>query len=166
MSNVVRRPPVGFHSPRCLPAWLERLQTVLRRLIHARKFQRASLQFPQRSSKISTPPPATNLIADIETDLRALVLELTVPETYFFRHIDQFRAFATHPAVWTVSGFVAEVRAGGFDNLRGPLSICWGQGVTAYDRDFVCDGLRLRGLGPGCGGVERSGAGVGIGQDR
>jgi chemotaxis protein methyltransferase CheR len=30
----------------------------------------------------------------IEDDLRALVLELTVPETYFFRHIDQFRAFA------------------------------------------------------------------------
>jgi chemotaxis protein methyltransferase CheR len=32
--------------------------------------------------------------ADIEADLRALVLELTVPETYFFRHIDQFHAFA------------------------------------------------------------------------
>ncbi len=31
---------------------------------------------------------------DIEADLHALVLELTVPETYFFRHIDQFRAFA------------------------------------------------------------------------
>jgi chemotaxis protein methyltransferase CheR len=31
---------------------------------------------------------------DIEADLRALVIELTVPETYFFRHIDQFRAFA------------------------------------------------------------------------
>jgi chemotaxis protein methyltransferase CheR len=31
---------------------------------------------------------------DIEADLRALALELTVPETYFFRHIDQFRAFA------------------------------------------------------------------------
>jgi chemotaxis protein methyltransferase CheR len=31
---------------------------------------------------------------DIEADLRAIALELTVPETYFFRHIDQFRAFA------------------------------------------------------------------------
>jgi chemotaxis protein methyltransferase CheR len=31
---------------------------------------------------------------DIETELQALVLELTVPETYFFRHGDQFRAFA------------------------------------------------------------------------
>jgi chemotaxis protein methyltransferase CheR len=31
---------------------------------------------------------------DIEADLRALALELTVPETYFFRHFDQFRAFA------------------------------------------------------------------------
>ncbi len=31
---------------------------------------------------------------DIEADLHALVLELTVPETYFFRHIDQFRAFS------------------------------------------------------------------------
>jgi hypothetical protein len=59
---------------------------------------------------------------------------------------DQFDAFATHPAVRTVSGFVAEVRAGCFDNLRGPLSICWGQGVTSYDREFVRDGLRARGL--------------------
>jgi chemotaxis protein methyltransferase CheR len=31
---------------------------------------------------------------DIQAELRTLVLELTVPETYFFRHIDQFRAFA------------------------------------------------------------------------
>jgi chemotaxis protein methyltransferase CheR len=31
---------------------------------------------------------------DITAELRALALELTVPETYFFRHIDQFRAFA------------------------------------------------------------------------
>ena len=31
---------------------------------------------------------------DIEADLRVLAVELTVPETYFFRHIDQFRAFA------------------------------------------------------------------------
>ena len=30
---------------------------------------------------------------DIDNELQALVLELTVPETYFFRHIDQFRAF-------------------------------------------------------------------------
>jgi chemotaxis protein methyltransferase CheR len=33
--------------------------------------------------------------ADVDGELRAaLVLELTVPETYFFRHFDQFRAFA------------------------------------------------------------------------
>jgi chemotaxis protein methyltransferase CheR len=32
--------------------------------------------------------------ADIDAELRALALELTVPETYFFRHLDQFRAFA------------------------------------------------------------------------
>jgi chemotaxis protein methyltransferase CheR len=31
---------------------------------------------------------------DITAELRALALELTVPETYFFRHIDQLRAFA------------------------------------------------------------------------
>ena len=31
---------------------------------------------------------------DITAELKALALELTVPETYFFRHIDQFRAFA------------------------------------------------------------------------
>lgn len=31
---------------------------------------------------------------EIGTELQALALELTVPETYFFRHIDQFRAFA------------------------------------------------------------------------
>jgi chemotaxis protein methyltransferase CheR len=29
-----------------------------------------------------------------EPELQALALELTVPETYFFRHIEQFRAFA------------------------------------------------------------------------
>jgi chemotaxis protein methyltransferase CheR len=31
---------------------------------------------------------------EIDAELQALALELTVPETYFFRHIDQFRAFA------------------------------------------------------------------------
>jgi chemotaxis protein methyltransferase CheR len=31
---------------------------------------------------------------DMDGELQALVLELTVPETYFFRHIDQFHAFA------------------------------------------------------------------------
>jgi chemotaxis protein methyltransferase CheR len=30
---------------------------------------------------------------DIEAEFQALVVELTVPETYFFRHIDQLRAF-------------------------------------------------------------------------
>jgi hypothetical protein len=59
---------------------------------------------------------------------------------------DQFEAFASHPAVRTVSGFVAEVRRGCYDKLRAPLSISWGQGVTSYDREFVCDGLRGRGL--------------------
>jgi chemotaxis protein methyltransferase CheR len=33
-------------------------------------------------------------VADIDGELQSLVQELTVPETYFFRHIDQFRAFA------------------------------------------------------------------------
>ena len=32
--------------------------------------------------------------ADIESELRDIVLELTVPETYFFRHIEQLHAFA------------------------------------------------------------------------
>jgi chemotaxis protein methyltransferase CheR len=31
---------------------------------------------------------------DIDDEIQALALELTVPETYFFRHIDQFHAFA------------------------------------------------------------------------
>jgi chemotaxis protein methyltransferase CheR len=31
---------------------------------------------------------------DIDTELQALAGELTVPETYFLRHIDQFRAFS------------------------------------------------------------------------
>jgi chemotaxis protein methyltransferase CheR len=31
---------------------------------------------------------------DIIAELQALALELTVPETYFFRHMEQFRAFA------------------------------------------------------------------------
>jgi chemotaxis protein methyltransferase CheR len=31
---------------------------------------------------------------DLDDELQALALELTVPETYFFRHSDQFRAFA------------------------------------------------------------------------
>ena len=30
---------------------------------------------------------------DVESEMQALALELTVPETYFFRHIDQFHAF-------------------------------------------------------------------------
>jgi chemotaxis protein methyltransferase CheR len=30
---------------------------------------------------------------DLDAELQALVVELTVPETYFFRHIDQLRAF-------------------------------------------------------------------------
>jgi chemotaxis protein methyltransferase CheR len=32
--------------------------------------------------------------AHSDTELQALAIELTVPETYFFRHMDQFRAFA------------------------------------------------------------------------
>jgi chemotaxis protein methyltransferase CheR len=32
--------------------------------------------------------------ANLDAEPQALALELTVPETYFFRHIDQFRAFA------------------------------------------------------------------------
>jgi len=31
---------------------------------------------------------------DTDAEIQALALELTVPETYFFRHIDQFHAFA------------------------------------------------------------------------
>jgi chemotaxis protein methyltransferase CheR len=31
---------------------------------------------------------------DMDAEIQALALELTVPETYFFRHIDQFHAFA------------------------------------------------------------------------
>jgi len=31
--------------------------------------------------------------ADADSEMRALAVELTVPETYFFRHIDQFHAF-------------------------------------------------------------------------
>jgi chemotaxis protein methyltransferase CheR len=31
---------------------------------------------------------------DIDAELQVLALELTVPETYFFRHLDQLRAFA------------------------------------------------------------------------
>ena len=31
---------------------------------------------------------------DLDAELQALALELTVPETYFFRHIDQIHAFA------------------------------------------------------------------------
>ena len=45
---------------------------------------------------------------DMDAELQALVVELTVPETYFFRHIDQLRAFAD----------VALPQA---QNRRGPL---------------------------------------------
>jgi chemotaxis protein methyltransferase CheR len=31
---------------------------------------------------------------DVDSEMQALAVELTVPETYFFRHIDQFHAFA------------------------------------------------------------------------
>jgi hypothetical protein len=47
---------------------------------------------------------------------------------------DQFAQFATHQSVRTVSGFVAEVRAGCFDNLRGPLSISWGEEPAVVSR--------------------------------
>ena len=30
---------------------------------------------------------------DVEAELQALIPELTVPETYFFRHMEQLRAF-------------------------------------------------------------------------
>jgi A-factor biosynthesis hotdog protein len=59
---------------------------------------------------------------------------------------DRFEAFASHPPVRTVSGFVAEVHEGRYDAPDGPLSICWGQGITDYDRAYVHDVLCCRGL--------------------
>jgi chemotaxis protein methyltransferase CheR len=60
---------------------LEFLAEVLDRCAHKK-----GLALPSYLNRLEGP--------DIESELRALALELTVPETYFFRHIDQFRAFA------------------------------------------------------------------------
>jgi chemotaxis protein methyltransferase CheR len=50
--------------------------------------------------------------ADIDAELQALVPELTVPETYFFRHIDQFHAFAdvALPQAQAARGSIRELR--------------------------------------------------------
>lgn len=59
---------------------------------------------------------------------------------------DQFVAFATHPGVYTVSGFVADVRSGHYDTPQGPIPLAWGQGTTPYDLEYVRDALAARGL--------------------
>jgi chemotaxis protein methyltransferase CheR len=50
--------------------------------------------------------------ADIDAELQALAPELTVPETYFFRHIDQFYAFAdvALPQAQTARGSIRELK--------------------------------------------------------
>ncbi|HEY4971357.1 MAG TPA: CheR family methyltransferase [Steroidobacteraceae bacterium] len=48
---------------------------------------------------------------DLDAELQALALELTVPETYFFRHIDQIHAFAdvALPEAQTARGAVRKL---------------------------------------------------------
>jgi chemotaxis protein methyltransferase CheR len=50
--------------------------------------------------------------ADIDAELQALAPELTVPETYFFRHIDQFHAFAdvALPQAQAARGSIRELK--------------------------------------------------------
>jgi chemotaxis protein methyltransferase CheR len=50
--------------------------------------------------------------AQTAAELQALAFELTVPETYFFRHMDQFRAFAevALPAARTMHGATSSIR--------------------------------------------------------
>ncbi|MGQ0464590.1 MAG: AfsA-related hotdog domain-containing protein [Sporichthyaceae bacterium] len=59
---------------------------------------------------------------------------------------DQFRAFAAHPGVSTVSEFVGEVRSGHYDSPQGPIGLAWGQGTTPYDLEYVRDALTARAL--------------------
>ncbi|GAB3128218.1 AfsA-related hotdog domain-containing protein [Streptomyces calidiresistens] len=60
---------------------------------------------------------------------------------------DRFAAFASHDNVRTVSQLVAEVGAGAYDTLSGPLLVWEGQGVTDYEREYVRGALDARGLG-------------------
>ncbi|MFJ4274270.1 AfsA-related hotdog domain-containing protein [Streptomyces coelicoflavus] len=59
---------------------------------------------------------------------------------------DRFSSFATHDGVHTVSSFAAAVRSGEYDGLTGPLLLWEGQGVSAYDRDYVRAALEAAGL--------------------
>ncbi|MFP1626948.1 AfsA-related hotdog domain-containing protein [Streptomyces sp. 5K101] len=59
---------------------------------------------------------------------------------------DRFSSFAAHDGVHTVSSFASAVRAGAYDGLTGPLLLWEGQGVSAYDRDYVRDALEAAGL--------------------
>jgi chemotaxis protein methyltransferase CheR len=76
---------------------------------------------------------------DIDAELQALVVELTVPETYFFRHIDQLRAFAD------VALPEAQTRRRPFRTLR-VLSVGCASGEEPYSLAML---VRECGMSPG-----------------
>jgi chemotaxis protein methyltransferase CheR len=76
---------------------------------------------------------------DIDAELQALAVELTVPETYFFRHIDQLHAFVD------VALPEAQTRRGPFCTLS-VLSVGCASGEEPYSLAML---VRERGVGPG-----------------
>jgi chemotaxis protein methyltransferase CheR len=77
--------------------------------------------------------------SDVDAELQALVVELTVPETYFFRHIDQLHAFAD------VALPEAKTRRGPLRTLS-VLSVGCASGEEPYSLAML---VRERGVGPG-----------------
>ncbi|HEX3847031.1 MAG TPA: protein-glutamate O-methyltransferase CheR, partial [Steroidobacteraceae bacterium] len=78
-----------------------------------------------------------------DTELRGLVTELTVPETYFFRHVEQFRAFSEV----ALAAAVARVRSVGVGPIR-ILSAGCASGEEPYTL-AMC--VREQGLDPARG---------------
>ncbi len=59
---------------------------------------------------------------------------------------DRFAGFAVHERVQALSSFVGGLRAGVYDDIRGPLVLRGGQGIGGYEWDYIRGALRRRGL--------------------
>jgi chemotaxis protein methyltransferase CheR len=83
---------------------------------------------------------------DLDAESRALALELTVPETYFFRHMDQFRAFTdvALPEAHTARGQTASLSL---------LSVGCASGEEPYSLAIL---LRERGVDAGSSAAIRA----------
>lgn len=77
--------------------------------------------------------------ADSDAELQALAPELTVPETYFFRHMDQFHAFAdvALPQAQTARGTIREFKilSAGCASGEEPYSLA----MLMRERGAACD---------------------------